>query len=62
MGYRAPRMVVCPDCDYRIEQHLLIRHLIVDHEHDALEASEVAAEAFRSTWSEQASDGAGGRI
>ena len=62
VGYRAPRMVDCPDCDYRIEQHLLIRHLIVDHEHDALEASEVAAKAFRSTWSEQASDGAGGRI
>lgn len=51
VGYRAPNTVNCPDCDYKVEQHLLIRHLIVDHEYDAFDAGELAGEIFRGTWS-----------
>ena len=50
VGYRAPNIVDCPDCEYKIEQHLLIRHLIVDHGYDAFDAGEVAGKVFSGTW------------
>ena len=64
VGYKAPITVDCPDCDYKVEQHLLIRHLIVDHDYDAFDAGELAGEVFRGTWSpsEEQIDGAEDRI
>ena len=63
VGYRAPNIVDCPDCDYKVEQHLLIRHLIVDHGYDAFDAGEVAGRVFSGTWKpENENDGAEDRI
>ena len=63
VGYRAPNIVDCPDCDYKVEQHLLIRHLIVDHGYDAFDAGEVAGRVFIGTWKpENEKDGAEDRI
>ena len=50
VGYRAPNIVDCPDCEYKIEQHLLIRHLIVDHGYDAFDAGETAGKVFSGSW------------
>ncbi|MAZ62083.1 MAG: hypothetical protein CMB18_02135 [Euryarchaeota archaeon] len=46
VGYRAPRIVDCPECHGRIEQHRLISHLIVEHEIEPLEAGEIAGIVF----------------
>jgi hypothetical protein len=46
VGYRAPRIVECPECHGRIEQHRLISHLIVEHEIEPLEAGEIAGIVF----------------
>ena len=64
VGYKVPITVECPDCDYKVEQHLLIRHLIVDHGYDAFDAGELAGEICRGTWSpsEEQLDGAEDRI
>ena len=63
VGYRAPNIVDCPDCEYKIEQHLLIRHLIVDHGYDAFDAGEVAGKVFSGAWKpENEKDGAEDRI
>ena len=39
---RSPQIVTCPMCEGRLEMHLLIRHLIVEHEVDPDEASVLA--------------------
>ena len=63
VGYRAPNIVNCPDCEYKVEQHLLIRHLIVDHEYDAFDAANIAGKVFSGTWKpENEEDGAEDRI
>ena len=63
VGYRAPNIVDCPDCEYKVEQHLLIRHLIVDHGYDAFDAGEMAGRVFSGTWKpENEKDGAEDRI
>lgn len=41
----ALEIVSCPICGEKTESYLLIRHLIVDHEVDASEASEIAERA-----------------
>jgi len=46
VGYRAPRIVECPECHGRIEQHRLISHLIVEHEIEPLEAGKIAGIVF----------------
>ena len=46
VGYRAPRIVQCPECDGHIEQHRLISHLIVDHEIEPFDAGEIAGIVF----------------
>jgi len=46
VGYRAPRIVYCPECHGQIEQHRLISHLIVEHEIEPLEAGEIAGLVF----------------
>ena len=39
---KSPHIVTCPMCEGRLEMHLLIRHLIVEHEIDSDEASILA--------------------
>jgi len=46
VGYRAPRIVECPECHGRIEQHRLISHLIVEHEIEPIDAGEIAGNVF----------------
>ena len=46
VGYRAPRIVECPECHGRIEQHRLISHLIVEHEIEPFDAGEIAGIVF----------------
>ena len=41
----ALEIVSCPICGEKTESYLLIRHLIVDHEVDPSEASEIAERA-----------------
>ena len=43
-----PKILHCPVCEGRLEAHLLIRHLIVEHEMQVDEASILAQESFDS--------------
>ena len=43
-----PRILICPVCDGSLEGHLLIRHLIVEHQMEVEEASVLAQESFDS--------------
>ena len=50
-GYRPPRTLECPNCNQQIVQHQLVRHLMEEHNLDAMEAGETAGLAMRKTWS-----------
>jgi hypothetical protein len=53
MGYRRARELECPVCQEMVFQHELIKHLIVDHDIEPLEAGEMTGKVMRKTWSEE---------
>ena len=53
MGYRQAKQLECPMCKEMIFQHELVKHLIVDHDLDPLDAGEMTGRAMRRTWSEE---------
>lgn len=53
MGYRKARMLQCPTCKEYVAQHELIRHLIVEHDMDPLDAGEMTGKVMRRLWSEE---------
>lgn len=52
-GYRQAKQLECPMCKEMIYQHELVKHLIVDHDLDPLDAGEMTGRVMRRTWSEE---------
>ena len=50
-GHRPPRTVECLVCNKSIVQHELVKHMMVEHNMEAMEAGESAGLAMRKTWS-----------
>ncbi len=53
MGYRQARQLQCPKCREMIAQPELIKHLIVDHDMEALDAGQLTGKVMRRLWSEE---------
>ena len=53
MGYREAKQLECPKCKEMVFQHELVKHLIVDHDLDPLDAGEITGMVMRRTWSEE---------
>ena len=53
VGYRPARQLECPKCKESIVQHELIKHLIVDHDMEAVEAGQLTGKVMRRLWSEE---------
>ena len=53
MGHRQAKQLECPMCKEMIFQHELVKHLIVDHDLDPLDAGEMTGRVMRRTWSEE---------
>ena len=52
-GFRQARQLECPKCKEMVFQHELIKHLIIGHDMEALDAAEITGKVMRSTWSEE---------
>ena len=52
-GMKAAKIVNCPECGVGIAKHLLLAHLIADHDIEMFEAGEMAGKVMRKTWSEE---------
>ena len=53
VGYRKARQLECPVCKEMIFQHEMVKHLIVDHDIEPVEAGEMTGKVMRKTWSEE---------
>ena len=53
VGYKKARQLECPKCKEMVFQHELIKHLIIDHDIEALDAAEITGKVMRRTWSEE---------
>ncbi|MEK9696553.1 MAG: hypothetical protein VW270_12350 [Candidatus Poseidoniales archaeon] len=49
-GYQEPRHYACPVCQVSIAQHLLVKHLILDHDIEPKDAGETAGLVMRQSW------------
>ena len=52
-GFRPARMLECPECGESVPQHDLVKHLIVDHDFDPLDAGQLTGKVMRRLWSEE---------
>jgi|TARA_B100001540_G_C15588789_1_gene543052 hypothetical protein len=53
VGYRKARQLECPVCKEMIFQHEMVKHLIVDHDIEPVEAGRMTGKVMRKTWSEE---------
>ena len=53
MGYKKARMLQCPTCKEMVAQPELVRHLIVEHDMDPVEAGQKTGRVMRRLWSEE---------
>ena len=53
MGYKIAKQLECPECKEMIYQHELVKHLIVDHDIEPMEAGEMTGLVMRRTWAEE---------
>jgi hypothetical protein len=53
MGYKKARMLQCPTCKEMVAQPELVRHLIVVHDMDPVEAGQKTGRVMRRLWSEE---------
>lgn len=53
VGFKKARQLECPKCNEIVLQHELIKHLIIDHDLEALDAAEITGKVMRRTWSEE---------
>ena len=53
VGFKKARQLKCPKCNELVLQHELIKHLIIDHDLEALDAAEITGKVMRRTWSEE---------
>ena len=49
-GYREPNYHECPECNESVVQHLLVRHLIIEHDYDPFDAGEATGLVLRKSW------------
>jgi len=52
-GFRPARMLECPECGEHVPQHELVKHLIVDHDFDPMDAGQLTGKVMRRLWSEE---------
>ena len=52
-GYRPARRLECPNCNQSVAQHELVKHMMVEHNMEAMEAGEASGLAMRKTWSKE---------
>ena len=52
-GFRPARQLECPECGESVPQHDLVKHLIVDHDFDPLDAGQLTGKVMRRLWSEE---------
>ena len=53
MGYRPARELECPKCKESVVQHELVKHLIIDHDLDPVDAGQLTGKVMRRLWSEE---------
>ena len=53
MGYRPARQLECPKCKESVVQHELVKHLIIEHDLDPLDAGQLTGKVMRRLWSEE---------
>ena len=51
--HRPARQLECPKCQSMIVQHELVKHLIVDHDIEAVDAGQLSGKVMRKLWSEE---------
>ena len=49
-GQHEPKRYPCPDCGAMTAQHLLVRHLIFDHDYEPVDAGETTGALMRKSW------------
>lgn len=52
-GQRLAKQYPCPDCGAMTAQHLLVRHLIFDHDYEPVDAGETAGSLMRKAWMDE---------
>ena len=52
-GFRPARMLECPECGESVPQHELVKHLIVDHDFEPVDAGQLTGKVMRRLWSEE---------
>lgn len=52
-GQREPTRYPCPVCDKPTAQHLLVKHLIFDHDYEPVDAGETAGLLMRNAWMDE---------
>jgi hypothetical protein len=53
MGYRSARQLECPKCKESVVQHELVKHLIIEHDLDPVDAGQLTGKVMRRLWSEE---------
>ena len=53
MGYRPARQLECPKCEESVVQHELVKHLIIEHDLDPVDAGQLTGKVMRRLWSEE---------
>ena len=53
MGYRPARELECPKCKESVVQHELVKHLIIEHDLDPVDAGQLSGKVMRRLWSEE---------
>ena len=52
-GFRPARLLECPECGESVPQHELVKHLIVEHDMEAMDAGQLTGKVMRRLWSEE---------
>jgi hypothetical protein len=52
-GYKQARQLQCSKCNEMILQHQLVKHLVVDHDMEAIDAGKLTGKIMRRIWSEE---------
>ena len=53
MGFRPARQLECPKCKEPVVQHELVKHLIIEHDLDPVDAGQLTGKVMRRLWSEE---------
>ena len=53
MGYRPARQLECPKCKESVVQHELVKHLIIEHDLDPVDAGQLTGKVMRRLWPEE---------